>query len=184
MIVESGKVETLNAPLSSADGKNPPATGETTLKDGGVLAASVAGKEKTAQAVRVVAMEDSERSKFRYEGVEVVLRPGVLLATSDVTQHFNPAQFNKAHVKWVARSELAKPMAVNMYSAFWTLMVCMGLAIGISLVTTPKPDAELKNLVMGLTPLPDDGPCPWYERPMLWATAVLIVLVAINIYFW
>ena len=56
-------------------------------------------------------------------------------------------------------------MAVNMYSAFWTLVVCVVVTIGVSLFTRPKPDAELKNLVMGLTPLPDEGPCPWYEQP-------------------
>ena len=75
-------------------------------------------------------------------------------------------------------------MAVNMYSAIWTLLACLAVAIGVSLVTKPKPDAELKNLVMGLTPRPDEGPCPWYERPMLWATVVFVVLVAINVVFW
>ena len=74
-------------------------------------------------------------------------------------------------------------MAVNMYSAIWTLLVCMVVAVGVSLFTKPKPDAELKNLVMGLTPLPDEGPCPWYQRPMLWATVVFVVLVAINVVF-
>jgi hypothetical protein len=36
---------------------------------------------------------------------------------------------------------------------------------------------------MGLTELPDDGPCPWYKHPYLWATVVGIALVAINIIF-
>ena len=63
-------------------------------------------------------------------------------------------------------------------------MVCLAVPVGVSLFTKPKPDAELKNLVMGLTPLPDEGPCPWYKHPKLWATLVGIVLVAINIIFW
>jgi hypothetical protein len=40
------------------------------------------------------------------------------------------------------------------------------------------------NLVYGLTPRPDEGPCPWYEKPPLWATVVTVVLVAINVLFW
>jgi len=75
-------------------------------------------------------------------------------------------------------------MAVNMYSAFWTLCVCVAVTIGVSLLTEPKPDEELKNLVMGLTPLPDEGPCPWYEKQILWAVVVGVVLVAINVIFW
>jgi SSS family solute:Na+ symporter len=84
----------------------------------------------------------------------------------------------------VARSEKAKPMAVNMYSAFWSLLVCLSVTIGVSIFTKPKPVEELKNLVMGLTDIPDEGPCPWYHSPKLWAAAVFIALVVINIIFW
>jgi SSS family solute:Na+ symporter len=75
-------------------------------------------------------------------------------------------------------------MAVNMYSAIWTLLASLTIAIVVSVFTKPKPDSELKNLVMGLTPLPDQGPCPWYERPKIWASIVLIAIVALNIIFW
>ena len=60
----------------------------------------------------------------------------------------------------------------------------MSVLIGVSLFTEPKPESELHNLVMGLTPIPDDGPVPWYKHPYYWATAVGVVLVAINIIFW
>jgi len=75
-------------------------------------------------------------------------------------------------------------MAVNMYSAWWSLVVCLFVTVLVSLFTKPKPDAELKDLVYGLTPLPDEGPCPWYRRPVLWATVVGLVLVGINVIFW
>ena len=75
-------------------------------------------------------------------------------------------------------------MAVNMYSGFWTLVVCVAVLMGVSLVTEPKPEGELTNLVMGLTPLPDVGPCPWYYSPYLWASVVGVALVAINVIFW
>ena len=60
----------------------------------------------------------------------------------------------------------------------------MIVAIGVSLFTKPKPDAELKNVVMGLTPLPDEGPCAWYRKPMLWAAVVFAAVVIVDIIFW
>ena len=63
-------------------------------------------------------------------------------------------------------------MAVNMYSGFWTLVLCLVVNITVSLFTKPKSDADLKNLVMGLTPIPREEGVPWYERPMLWAALV------------
>ena len=130
----------------------------------------------------VVLAANKETDKFGVEGVPVVLKPGVMVEATDVRSTSYPAEFNPAHTKYIARSEKAKPMAVNMYSAFWTLCVCLLVTIVVSLFTRPKSDAELKNLVMGLTPLPDEGPCPWYQQPLLWATVVAAVLVAINIF--
>jgi SSS family solute:Na+ symporter len=75
-------------------------------------------------------------------------------------------------------------MAVNMYSALWSLLVCMSVTILVSLVTKPKSDEELKDLVYGLTKIPDEGPCPWYRRPVLWGIAVMVILIAVNIIFW
>ncbi len=132
----------------------------------------------------VTLADTKQRDKFGVVGAAIVLKPGVKVEATYVTQYFNPAVFNAEHQKYIARSEKAQPMAVNMYSAFWTLVVCVLVAVGVSLVTKPKPGSQLKNLVMGLTPRPDEGPCPWYEHPAIWATAVLIVLVAVNILFW
>ncbi|HEY5138168.1 MAG TPA: hypothetical protein VIJ25_02445, partial [Methylococcales bacterium] len=88
------------------------------------------------------------------------------------------------HTKYIARSAKAKPMAVNMYSGWWSFVVCVVMTVLVSLVTKPKPESELKNLVMGLTPLPDEGPCPWYQKPILWAGVITAALVAVNIIFW
>jgi hypothetical protein len=135
-------------------------------------------------APEVVIAETEEKGKFGIEGLPVVLKPGVRVVAESVVKYFAPAEFNPKHHRYIARSEKAKPMAVNMYSAFWTLLVSVGVAVGVSLFTRPKPDEELKNLVFGLTPLPDEGPCPWYQRPGLWAAIVAVVLVAINVIFW
>ena len=125
-----------------------------------------------------------EESKFGIKGVPVVLQPGVQVKASNATHYFVPAAFNPAHVKLIAFYDQAKEMAVNMYCAFWTLVLCVAVTVGVSLCTRPKPEADLKDLVMGLTPLPDEGPCPWHKHPLLWAAVVAAVLIGINIYFW
>jgi len=93
-------------------------------------------------------------------------------------------QLNPSHAEIIATSPKAQDMAVNMFSGFWSLLLTIGTVIMVSLFTTPKPDAALKNLVYGMTPLPDEGPCPWYRKPVFWAGVVVVVLVAVNIIFW
>ena len=93
-------------------------------------------------------------------------------------------QINPRHAEIIATSPKAQDMAVNMFSAFWSLLLTVSTVLMVSLFSKPKPDAELKDLVYGMTPLPDEGPCPWYQKPIFWATVVLIVLVAVNIIFW
>jgi SSS family solute:Na+ symporter len=186
VVVQSGAVETTNVEVWDR------AAGESLLPGEKFLPRSVSFKAKTpgdVHPVRVLApavvLADSHKAdKFGIEGVPVILRKGVGVRAVDRVEYFAPAAFNPDHTRYVARSEKAKPMAVNMYSAFWTFLVSVVVSVGVSLFTKPKPDEELKNLVMGLTPLPDEGPCPWYQQPLLWAAVVGVVLVAINILFW
>jgi len=98
--------------------------------------------------------------------------------------YFDAAHLNPDHVRTIAMSPLAQDMAVNMYSALWSLLVCMGVTVFVSLVTKPKTREELKDLVYGLTKIPDEGPTPWYKHPNFWAGVVFCVLVAINIILW
>ncbi|MBN2581349.1 MAG: sodium/solute symporter [Pirellulales bacterium] len=94
------------------------------------------------------------------------------------------SKINPTYAEIIATSPKADQMGVNQFAAFWTLLATLGTVIMVSLFSRPKPDEELGDLVYGLKPLPDEGPCPWYERPGLWALAVLAVLIAVNIYFW
>lgn len=189
VVVESGTIQTTNVPIPEGDAGQSHPSGQWTVAGQEVpLPASARDKDQSL-AVRLLAPEvvladTHKQDKFGIEATPVVLKPGVTVESTDITQHFNPAVFNKDHQKYIARSEKAQPMAVNMYSAFWTLVLCLVVAVGVSFFTTPKPDGELKNLVMGLMPLPDEGTCPWYERPALWAAVVFVVLVAIDIIFW
>ena len=184
--VERGVVETLNV---TAAGGVVPAEGTLAVADKALtLPAIVHGRDGDVAvqllAPDVVLSGTAQNDRFGVEGVPLVLEPGVTLRAATSSQRFAPAAFNPDHTEHVARSRKAKPMAVNMYSGWWSLVVCVLVTVGVSLFTRPKPDAELKNLVYGLTPLPDEGPCPWYERPALWAALVTVALVAVNVVFW
>ena len=187
--VESGEVKTTNVDIRLEGGTTQALPSLRLVPQAGITLAATQGEGANAKAMRVLvpsAVDSATKqpTKFGVEGVSLVLKPGVTIQASHIAKKFNPAAFNPAHTKYVAFSEKAQGMAVNMYSGFWSLVVCMGVTIVVSLFTKPKPEAELKNLVFGLTEIPHEGPCPWYHSPKLWAAVVLIVLVAINIIFW
>jgi hypothetical protein len=190
VVVESGSIEATNVPFALGDGRASKTVDSLVIKDHELsLPALVKGKGDTLIPVRVIAPEVTlagakEPVKFGEDGLALVLKPGVQVNATEICQHFNPSQFNPDHAQVIARSEKAKPMAVNMYSGIWTFVFSVLVAVVVSLVTTPKPDKELQNLVMGLTPRPDEGPCPWYQRPMLWASVVFAIVVAVNVVFW
>ena len=43
-----------------------------------------------------------------------------------------------------------------MFRALWCWLICVIVTVVVSLVTKPKPDAELADLVYGLTPIPHE----------------------------
>jgi SSS family solute:Na+ symporter len=58
------------------------------------------------------------------------------------------------------------------------------VTVAISMVTQPKPESELNGLVYGCTELPDQGALPLVQRPVFWGTAVIILLVLLQWWFW
>ena len=127
VIVEKGTVQTTNIPLHE-DGK-PAGTGASmTIERETTLPPRVQRQGRAPfglLAPDVVLAGTNQPDKFGVEGVPVVLKPGVKVEAVEVQQTFNPAEFNPDHTKYIARSAKAKPMAVNMYSGFWTLIVCV-----------------------------------------------------------
>jgi SSS family solute:Na+ symporter len=87
-------------------------------------------------------------------------------------------------LKIIALSEHAKDMAENMYRALWSWLICVGVTVIVSMLTTPKPESELTGLVRGCTEIPSEGDMPLYKRPIFWAAIVFVVFVALNIIFW
>jgi SSS family transporter len=187
--VESGEIKTTNVDLALEGGTTQALPGLRQVPSAGLTLVAKQGEGVGAKALRVLVPDavdaaTKEHAKFGMEGVALALKPGVTIQAAHIAKKFDAASFNPAHTKYVARSENAKPMAVNMYSGFWSLVVCLSVTILVSLFTKPKPEAELKDLVFGLTKMPSGESGPWYSSPKLWAAVVLLALIAINIIFW
>jgi len=63
------------------------------------------------------------------------------------------------------------------------------VSVGVSMVTSPKPESELRGLVYSLTPksdFHDEGrrELAWFEQPTKLAGIGLVAVVALNILFW
>ena len=87
-------------------------------------------------------------------------------------------------LKYIAMSSTAKPMAADMFRALWSFIIVVIVTVVVSLATKPRPEAELKGLVMGCTEIPPEGNYPLLHRPIFWAGIITVVLIALNLYFW
>jgi SSS family solute:Na+ symporter len=87
-------------------------------------------------------------------------------------------------LRHVEFSSNAKDMAENVYRAMWSLIANVAVTVVVTLFTKPKSDEELQGLVYGLTKLPSMGQLPIFKRPVVWAGAVAIAFVVLNILFW
>ncbi len=86
---------------------------------------------------------------------------------------------------WVASlHEYPSTMAQNYWIAIYSWTACLLVTILVSLITKPKPEAELHNLVYGFTDIPREDGVPWFKRPGPLAVVVLAVLVIMNLVFW
>jgi SSS family solute:Na+ symporter len=75
-------------------------------------------------------------------------------------------------------------MAQNFWGAIVAWTTCFVITWGMSLMTTPKAEVDLRGLVYGLT-THDVGDQPvWYLRPGALAVGILGLTFALNILFW
>jgi SSS family solute:Na+ symporter len=84
----------------------------------------------------------------------------------------------------VALSPDAKPMAENVFRALWAFILSAIVVVVVSLLTKPRPVAELDGLVYGATKLPREEPVPFYKNEVAWAVVVVVIFAALNIIFW
>jgi solute:Na+ symporter, SSS family len=109
---------------------------------------------------------------------------GLLAGTASSIGMWAWVKVDPAALRYVALSPYARDMAENMYRALWSCLVFALVTVLVSLATKPKPDAELKGLVYGVTDIPSEAYVSAIQRPWFWATVVGAIFVVLNIIFW
>ncbi len=109
---------------------------------------------------------------------------GLLAGTASSVGLWAWVKVDPSALRYVAMSDHAKDMAENMYRALWSWIVCVIVTVIVSLLTTPKPDSELKGLVYGVTDIPSEGQLPLIHKPVFWGVVVAALFVLVNVIFW
>ena len=113
---------------------------------------------------------------------------GVLLGTI-VSALFYALTTVKDGTAWiVSEATTWKSFQSAMTQNFWLAISSFGAAaatiVVVSLMTRrKKTDEELKGLVYSLTPRQSDPDAPWYAKPAISVIIILLVGIALNIYF-
>jgi solute:Na+ symporter, SSS family len=109
---------------------------------------------------------------------------GLLCGTLTSLSIFLAIRFDKSLIGVFALSPHAKGLAQDSFQSLWACVVCVIVTVVVSLVTTPKPDAELHGLVYSLTEIPREERVSWIRRPLTWAMVALAILVVLQWWFW
>jgi SSS family solute:Na+ symporter len=109
---------------------------------------------------------------------------GLLTGTLSSVGMYAWVKLDPTAVRYVALSMEAQDQAQNMFRALWCCLICVIVTVVVSYMTQPKPDAELTNLVYGLTPIPHEEDATVFHSPVFWGAVVAIVFVILQIIFW
>jgi len=109
---------------------------------------------------------------------------GLLIGIVSSVAMFVWVKFDHAALGIVALYPDATDMAANLYRAWWAFSITVIIIFLVSLVTKPKPVAELDGLVYGATVLPKEEWVPFYKRVWVWAFLAVCIFAALNILFW
>ncbi len=109
---------------------------------------------------------------------------GLLAGTLSSVGMYVWVKVDPGAVKYVALSMQAQDQAQNMFRALWCWLICVFVTVIVSLVTQPKPEAELTGLVYGLTPIPHEEKVSIFHSPIFWGVVVAIAFVILQIIFW
>ncbi len=109
---------------------------------------------------------------------------GLLTGTASSVAMWAWVKMDPSALRYIALSPYAKDMAENMYRALWSCIICAFVTVIVSLLTTPKPESELKGLVYGATDIPAETYVTVFHRPWFWATVVGVVFIALQIAYW
>jgi SSS family solute:Na+ symporter len=109
---------------------------------------------------------------------------GLLAGTLSSIGMYTWVKIDPSAVRYVALSMDAQDQAQNMYRALWCCLICIIVTVVVSMLTKPKADYELKDVVLGLTPIPRQEHVSWLHSPVFWGVVVAIVFVILQIIFW
>jgi SSS family solute:Na+ symporter len=109
---------------------------------------------------------------------------GLLAGTLSSVTMFTLMKLDHRWVGIFALSPKAQGLAQDMYQALWACVTCVVVTVLVTLVTKPRPDAELKGLVYALTEVAQEGHTSFLRRPLFWGITALVILSVLQIIFW
>ncbi|HET9307729.1 MAG TPA: sodium:solute symporter family protein [Candidatus Sulfotelmatobacter sp.] len=109
---------------------------------------------------------------------------GLLAGTLSSIGMYTWGKLDPAAVRYLALSPKAQDQAQNMFRALWCWLICVIVTVVVSLLTKPKTDDELKDLVYGLTPIPKQQHVSIFHNPLFWGAVVAIAFLILQIIFW
>ena len=109
---------------------------------------------------------------------------GLLAGTASSIGMYTWVKLDPSAVRYVAFSMQAQAQAQNMFRALLCGLIGAAVTVIVSLLTKPKTDAELANLVYGLTTIPKTEHVSLIRRPLFWAAVVAVVFLILQIIFW
>ncbi|MGA8044128.1 MAG: Na+/galactose cotransporter [Terracidiphilus sp.] len=85
---------------------------------------------------------------------------------------------------WIAVLHLYPgDMVQNLFGAIFAFTTSLIVMVLVSLSTRPCPETDLVGLVHALTPNPTNADLPWWKRPESLGVAILLVAVALTVFF-
>jgi solute:Na+ symporter, SSS family len=113
---------------------------------------------------------------------------GLLAGTTSSVSMFTLMQHSRYWDSqyWVgvfALTPRAQGLAQDMFQALWSCLTCVVVTVLVTLVTKPRPDAELRGLVYSLTDLAHEDHASFLRRPFFWGMVALVILVVLQIIF-
>jgi SSS family solute:Na+ symporter len=109
---------------------------------------------------------------------------GLLAGVGSSVTMFSLMKLDPRWVSVFALSPMAKGLAQAMYQALWSCVTCVVVTVLVTLVTKPRPDAELRGLVYSLTDIAKEEHASLVQRPVFWAALAIVLLIVLQIIFW
>ncbi|HKT11263.1 MAG TPA: sodium:solute symporter family protein [Terriglobia bacterium] len=105
---------------------------------------------------------------------------GLLAGITTAITTFALMRGHPERVAWFCFYAGAKSLAQQMWQAVWAFVAVVVVSGVVTVVTQPRPEAELRGLVMGLTDVPSEGHLPLVRRPVFWAGVCFVLFLILQ----